>query len=125
MHGSSSTTIPSKQSLPNNNRLYYADKTVTREHFCLWDPDVAAIIPILPKSPQQTVERRHKLNSVISVSHSDLEKLDVFMDLAQNLIVVAYLVQGTPRIDLRALDGGVQPQAAEVQGERHGRECKL
>jgi hypothetical protein len=41
-----------------------------------------------------------------------LEKLDVFMDLAQNLIVVAYLVQGTPHIDLRALDGGVHPQAA-------------
>jgi hypothetical protein len=99
-------------SIPNNNRLYYAEKIVTREHFCLWDPDVAAIIPILPKSPQQTVERWHKLNSVISVAHSDLEKLDVFMDLAQNLIVVAYLVQGTPHIDLRALDGGAHPQAA-------------
>lgn len=101
-------------SVPDNNRLYYADKTITREHLCLWNSDAAAIIPILPKSPQQTVERLHQLNSLISVSHSDLKSLAVLMDLAQNLIVVAHqlTVQGTPHIDLRALDGGVHPQAA-------------
>jgi hypothetical protein len=73
---------------------------------------VAAIIPILPKSQQQTVERwQRTLSSVIPIPYS--EKLDVFMDLAQNLIVVVYLVDETLYIDLRALDGdGVHPQAA-------------
>ncbi|KAG1778226.1 hypothetical protein EV702DRAFT_1094800 [Suillus placidus] len=108
--------------------LCYANKIVTRGHLCLWDQDLAAIIPTLPKSPQNTVERwQRTLSSVISVPHSD--KLDVFMDPAQNLIVVAYVVDETLHIDLRALDGdGVHPQAAgsrlflsglEEYGEHH------
>ncbi|KAG2339284.1 hypothetical protein BDR05DRAFT_1062254 [Suillus weaverae] len=94
------------------NELCYANKIVTRGHLCLWDQDFAAIIPTLPKSPQHTVEQwQRTLSSVISVPHSD--KLEVFMDPAQNLIVVVCVVGETVHIDLRALDSdGVHPQAA-------------
>jgi hypothetical protein len=47
----------------------------------------------------------------MSFPHSD--KLDVFMDPTQNLIVIVYVADETVYIDLRALDGdGVHPQAA-------------
>ncbi|KAG1787056.1 uncharacterized protein HD556DRAFT_1449110 [Suillus plorans] len=104
----------------------YAKKhLVTHGHFFSWDEpdDLAAIIPILPKPSQRTIERYWSLETLRSEPHS--VTLDVLMDLAQNLIAVAYCVTSEDNplesdevvcIDLRALDGdgdGVHPQAAE------------
>ncbi|KAG1905124.1 uncharacterized protein F5891DRAFT_1183835 [Suillus fuscotomentosus] len=86
-------------------------------HFCSWDPigDTAMIFPVLPKPSQQSIRRDWLPGTLCSVPHSYV--LDVFMDPAQNLIAVAYIVDNTTvYINLRALDGdGVHPEAA---GER-------
>ncbi|KAG2134474.1 hypothetical protein DEU56DRAFT_756910 [Suillus clintonianus] len=99
-----------------SKEMRFAQINVTDGHLYTWDvrEDVAAIIPILPKPSQQSVQRdrwQRTLSSIISVPHS--VKLDVFMDLAQNLIAVLYLVDEALYIDLGALDGdGIHPQAA-------------
>ncbi|KAG1861072.1 hypothetical protein C8R48DRAFT_243812 [Suillus tomentosus] len=102
----------------------YANKhLVTHGHFFSWDEpdDLAAIIPILPKPSRRIIERCWSLETLRSEPHS--VTLDVLMDLAQNLIAVAYCVTSEDNplesdevvcIDLRALDGdGVHPQAAQ------------
>ncbi|KAG2141180.1 uncharacterized protein EDB93DRAFT_1338677 [Suillus bovinus] len=95
---------------------------VTGGHLYSWheDNDVAAIIPILPKPSQRTIERSWSRGTLRSVPHSFT--LDVLMDPAQNLIAVAYSVASenhplesdeAVQIDLGALDSdGVHPQAA-------------
>ncbi|KAG1819907.1 hypothetical protein EV424DRAFT_1644688 [Suillus variegatus] len=86
-------------------------------HFCSWDPlgDTAMIFPVHPKPSQQSIRRNWLPGTLCSVPRS--RKLDMFMDPAQNLIAVAYVVDHkTVYINLGALDGdGVHPQAA---GER-------
>ncbi|KAG2057717.1 hypothetical protein BDR06DRAFT_951340 [Suillus hirtellus] len=86
-------------------------------HFCSWNTheDTAMIFPILPKPSQQSIQRNLLPGTLCSVPHSC--NLDVFMDPAQNLIAVAYVIhRKTVYINLGALDGdGVHPQAA---GER-------
>ncbi|KAG1719281.1 hypothetical protein EDB19DRAFT_2030440 [Suillus lakei] len=93
---------------------FYVDEIVTHGHLCLWNDDLAVIIPILPKPSQHTVEHdqwQRTLSSVTSVPHS--YKLDVFMDPAQNLIAVAHVVDEIIYIDIRTLDDdGVHPRAA-------------
>ncbi|KAG2107488.1 uncharacterized protein F5147DRAFT_837394 [Suillus discolor] len=96
---------------------------VSRGHFSSWDEtdDLAAIIPILPKPSQRTIERCWSLETLRLEPHS--VTLDVLIDLAQNLIAVAYCVTSEDNplesdeavfIDLRALDGDdVHPQAAQ------------
>ncbi|KAG2107417.1 uncharacterized protein F5147DRAFT_697184 [Suillus discolor] len=70
------------------------------------------IFPVLPKPSQQSIRRNWLPGTLCSVPHS--YNLDVFMDPAQNLIAVAYVVDHkTVYINLGALDGdGVHPQAA-------------
>lgn len=102
----------------------YANKhLVTHGHFFSWDEpdDLAAIIPILPKPSRRIIERCWSLETLRS--EPDSVTLDVLIDLAQNLIAVAYCVTSEDNplesdevvcIDLRALGGdGVHPQAAE------------
>ncbi|KAG1795299.1 uncharacterized protein HD556DRAFT_376273 [Suillus plorans] len=93
------------------------ENSISGEHFCLWSrlEDTAMVFPVLPKSSQQSIQRSWLPGTLCSVPHSF--NLDVFMDPAQNLIAVAYLVGNkTVYINLGTLDGyGVHPQAA---GER-------
>ncbi|KAG2107406.1 uncharacterized protein F5147DRAFT_774237 [Suillus discolor] len=93
------------------------DNIVTGGHFCSWNPpgDTAMIFPVLPKPSQQSIQRNWLPETLCSVPYS--HNLDVFMDPAQNLIAVAYVVDHkTVYINLGALDGDrVHPQAA---GER-------
>ncbi|KAG2107441.1 uncharacterized protein F5147DRAFT_205501 [Suillus discolor] len=90
------------------------ENIIAGEHFCLWDKleDTAMICSVLPKPSQQSIQRNWLPGTLCSVPHS--LNLDVFMDLAQNLIAVAYVVDHkTVYINLGALDGdGVHPQAA-------------
>ncbi|KAG1727835.1 hypothetical protein EDB19DRAFT_175905 [Suillus lakei] len=68
------------------------------------------LVPILPKPSQQRIERDWSPGTLCPVPRSI--NLDVFMDLTQNLIAVAYTVNKKFYIDLRALDsGGIHPQA--------------
>ncbi|KAG2151234.1 uncharacterized protein EDB93DRAFT_305364 [Suillus bovinus] len=94
---------------------------VTNGHLYSWDDynDVAAIIPILPKPSQQTIEHYWSPGTLCPVPHSIT--LDVLMDPAQNLIAVAYYVTHendfesyeAVYVDLRTLDSdGIHPQAA-------------
>ncbi|KAG1734600.1 hypothetical protein EDB19DRAFT_1143135 [Suillus lakei] len=87
-------------------------KAVTGGHFSMWDKntDLAWVIPIVPKPSQQTFERDWSPGTLCPMRYSD----HVFMDPAQNLIAVVYLVDDeTVYIDLRALDGdSVHPRAA-------------
>ncbi|KAG1819913.1 hypothetical protein EV424DRAFT_917650 [Suillus variegatus] len=86
-------------------------------HFCWWSrqEDTAMIFPVLPKPSQQSIQRNWLPGKLCSVPHS--RNLDVFMDPAQNLIAVAYVVDHKAvYINLGALDSdGVHPEAA---GER-------
>jgi hypothetical protein len=87
---------------------------VTRGHVCSWYPqeDTAEIFPILPEPSQQSFQRNWLPGTLCSVPNS--YNLDMIMNLAQNLIVVAY-VDDDERvyINLRTLDGDeVHPQAA-------------
>ncbi|KAG2107429.1 uncharacterized protein F5147DRAFT_653303 [Suillus discolor] len=86
-------------------------------HLYLWSKqkDTAMIVPVLPKPSQQPIRRNWLPGTLCSVPNS--HNLDVFMDPAQNLIAVAYVVDHkTVYINLGTLDGdGVHPQAA---GER-------
>ncbi|KAG2134468.1 hypothetical protein DEU56DRAFT_407986 [Suillus clintonianus] len=85
-------------------------------HIYTWDihGDVATFIPILPKPSQQIIQRdqwQRTLSSITSTSHS--LNLNVFMDLAQNLIAVLHVIDRALYIGLGALDGdGVHPLAA-------------
>ncbi|KAG2738656.1 hypothetical protein P692DRAFT_20956846, partial [Suillus brevipes Sb2] len=89
-------------------------------HICFWkfSQDWAMIIPILPKPSRLLIRRNWSPGMLCSVPHS--ENLDVFMDPAQNLLAVVYVVPSGPlqshktvHIDLRALnDDSVHPQAA-------------
>ncbi|OJA08870.1 hypothetical protein AZE42_01739 [Rhizopogon vesiculosus] len=85
-------------------------------HLCLWyaDKDSAAILPVLPKPSQQTIEHDWSPGSLCSVPNGD-----VFMDPAQNLIAVATFDNSDlrssdeVRVVLGALDeNGAHPQAA-------------
>lgn len=86
-------------------------------HLYSWNAqeDTATIFPILPKSSQQSIQRNWLPGTLCSVPNS--YNLDVFMDPAQNLIAVVYVVDyETACINLGALDGDhIHPQAA---GER-------
>ncbi|KIK35625.1 hypothetical protein CY34DRAFT_16904 [Suillus luteus UH-Slu-Lm8-n1] len=88
-------------------------------HVCSWYPleDTARIFPILPEPSQRSFQRNWPPGTLCSVPHS--ENLDIIMDLAQNLIAVAYIVDNDNErvyINLGTLDGDeVHPQAA---GER-------
>lgn len=106
-------------SLPKN--MHSDEKFVADGHIYLWDQeeDMAAIIPILPKSSQKTVKRNWSPGTLFLVPDSG--HLDVFMDPAQNLIAIAYSVTDatlesndeTLYIDLGVLDrDGIHPQAA-------------
>ncbi|KAG1838842.1 hypothetical protein C8R48DRAFT_782279 [Suillus tomentosus] len=90
------------------------ENSIAGEHFCLWSrlEDTAMIFPVLPKPSQQPIQRNWLPGTLCSVPNS--HNLDVFMDPAQNLIAVAYVVDNkTVYINLGALDGdGVHPQAA-------------
>ncbi|KIK34628.1 hypothetical protein CY34DRAFT_812802 [Suillus luteus UH-Slu-Lm8-n1] len=89
-------------------------------HICLWkfNQNLAAIIPILSKPSRLQIKRNWSRGTLCSVPHSEI--LDVFMDPAQNLLAVSYVVTGGPlqshktvHVDLRALhDDSVHPQAA-------------
>ncbi|KAG1727726.1 hypothetical protein EDB19DRAFT_189337 [Suillus lakei] len=103
----SSKTVPMRR-VPRSRRKFVADG-----HLYLWNTqeDTATIIPILPKPSQETIQRDWSPGTLCSVPNS--YKLDVFMDPAQNLVAVVYIVRGTVYIDLRALDcDDVHPQAA-------------
>ncbi|KAG1905139.1 uncharacterized protein F5891DRAFT_1255664 [Suillus fuscotomentosus] len=93
------------------------DNIVAGGHFCLWNPprDTAMIFSVLPKPSQQSIQRNWLPGTLCSVPYS--RNLDVFMDPAQNLIAVAYVVDHkTVYINLGALDGDhSHPEAA---GER-------
>ncbi|KAG2131333.1 hypothetical protein DEU56DRAFT_914482 [Suillus clintonianus] len=88
--------------------------SVANGHVSLWDEDddTARIIPILPKPPQQTFQRYWSPGTLCSVPHST--NIDVFMDPAQDLIAVVYIVDHkTTHIDLKTLSvDGVHPRAA-------------
>jgi hypothetical protein len=105
-------------SLPRNLSsicIYIADG-----RFCWWnfDRDLAAIILILPKPSRLQIKRNWSRGTLCSVAH--LTNLDVFMDPAQNLLDVVYVVTCGPlqsdktvHVDLRALnDDSIHPQAA-------------
>jgi hypothetical protein len=93
---------------------------VTGGHICFWkfSQDWAMIIPILPKPSRLLIRRNWSPGMLCSVPHS--RNLDVFMDPAQNLLAVVYVVSSGPlqshktvHIDLRALnDDSVHPKAA-------------
>ncbi|KAG2123594.1 hypothetical protein DEU56DRAFT_917392 [Suillus clintonianus] len=87
---------------------------IANGHVYLWDKDddTARIIPLLPKPPQQAFQRYWSPGTLCSVPHST--NIDVFMDPAQNLIAVVYIVDHkTTFIDLKALSvDGVHPRAA-------------
>ncbi|KAG1758489.1 hypothetical protein EDD22DRAFT_997969 [Suillus occidentalis] len=94
--------------------LDFAPKQIASEHLYMWDwdKDSAIIMPVLPKPPQQPIQRNWSPGTFSLVPHSTT--LNVFMDLAQNLIAVAYFVNPEKLcVDLRALDSDlVHPQAA-------------
>ncbi|KAG1795314.1 uncharacterized protein HD556DRAFT_378037 [Suillus plorans] len=93
------------------------ENIVAGGHFCFWNApgDTAMIFPVFPKPSQQSIQRNWLPGTLCSVPHS--RNLDVFMDPAQNLIAVAYVVDHkTVYINLGTMNGdGVHPQAA---GER-------
>ncbi|KAG1852718.1 hypothetical protein F4604DRAFT_1959020 [Suillus subluteus] len=94
----------------------YYGKNYAGGHLYWWNGlGTAMIYPILPKPSQQSIQRNWLPGTLCSVPHAGI--LDVFMDPAQNLIAVAYIVDHeTVYINLRALDSDdIHPQAA---GER-------
>ncbi|KAG1774430.1 hypothetical protein EV702DRAFT_1241167 [Suillus placidus] len=114
IHSSKTISIP--------DDLYYAGKLIADGHLYLWNQveHVAMIIPIPPK-PSQHTRVRLVAKNVVFTSHTAY--LDIFMDPAQNLIVITHAIGGGPEVawlpevalyvDLEALDGGgVHPQAA-------------
>ncbi|KAG1728455.1 hypothetical protein EDB19DRAFT_160654 [Suillus lakei] len=98
----------------------YGNTFLVNGHLCLFNQEEqsAKIFPILPKPSQQTIERDWSPGSLCSIPNADC--IDVFMDPAQNLIAIAYIIlsgwlEGSHSIyiDLGVLDGdGVHPQAA-------------
>ncbi|KAG1843369.1 hypothetical protein DFJ58DRAFT_747914 [Suillus subalutaceus] len=95
----------------------YRGKRFAGGHLYSWNAheDTATIFPILPKPSQQSIQRNWLPGTLCSVPHS--YNLDVFMDPAQNLIAVVYVVDyKTVYINLGVLDGDdIHPQAT---GER-------
>ncbi|KAG1727720.1 hypothetical protein EDB19DRAFT_2042757 [Suillus lakei] len=95
-------------------KSYSEQKYVAGGHLYLWDQDedLATIIPIFPRPSQQIIQRNWSPGTLCPVSNST--NLDVFMDPAQNLKAVVYMVDHeTLYIDLGALDrDGAHPQAA-------------
>ncbi|KAG1727728.1 hypothetical protein EDB19DRAFT_1833005 [Suillus lakei] len=110
-------TVPIPR-VPLSHKLIFADG-----HLYTWnaEEDKATIMPILPKPSQQAIQRDWSPGMLCLVPQS--HNLDVFMDPAQNLIAVVYVVDyKTVYIDLRTIDGNVHPQAA---GERLFLSAKL
>ncbi|KAG1905118.1 uncharacterized protein F5891DRAFT_1275438 [Suillus fuscotomentosus] len=111
--------LHSFKTVPVTMSQYFREKPniVAGGHFCWWSrqEDTAMIFPVLPKPSQQSIQRNWLPGKLCSVPHS--RNLDVFMDPAQNLIAVAYVVDHKAvYINLGALDSdGVHPEAA---GER-------
>ncbi|KAG2138325.1 hypothetical protein DEU56DRAFT_340379 [Suillus clintonianus] len=111
MHSFKSITLP---------EIFYAkEHLIIDGHLYFWDKyaEMAAIIPILPKSSQRTIERNWSPEMLRSVPNS--VTLDVLMDPTQNLIAVVYSVvddleiNEPVRIDLRELNGDIiHPKAA-------------
>ncbi|KAG0697237.1 hypothetical protein DFH29DRAFT_1082464 [Suillus ampliporus] len=99
-------------------KFYHVDTSIAYGHLSVWDDDndLVAVVPILPKPSQQTIERDWSPGTLCSVPNPTI--LDVFMDPTQNLIAIAYLVfddtqNETLYIDPRALDSGsVHPRVA-------------
>ncbi|KAG1729777.1 hypothetical protein EDB19DRAFT_105390 [Suillus lakei] len=96
---------------------YLAEIFVSNGHLHFWDLEEgsAKIFPILPRPSPQTIEHEWSPGTLSSVPNSTC--LKVFMDTAQNLIVVVSVVNDNTHqiinIDLGTLDGGsVHPQAA-------------
>ncbi|KAG2156197.1 hypothetical protein DEU56DRAFT_906368 [Suillus clintonianus] len=113
--------INSVETVSIPDQFYDGRLSLADGHLCLYnrDEDSAKIFPILPKPSQQTIERGFSPRSLCLVPNTDI--IDVFMDPAQNLIAIAYVITegvcqpGGVRffIELNALDGGgVHPQAA-------------
>ncbi|KAG1819926.1 hypothetical protein EV424DRAFT_1616975 [Suillus variegatus] len=106
--------LHSFKTVPIISSWRYLENSIAGEHFCLWSrlEDTTMIFPVLPKPSQQPIQRNWLPGTLCSVPNS--HNLDVFMDPAQNLIAVAYVVDHkTVYINLGALDGdGVHPQAA-------------
>ncbi|KAG2341841.1 hypothetical protein BDR05DRAFT_430609 [Suillus weaverae] len=96
------------------DELDFLPKQIASGHLYVWDRDEnsAVIMPILPIPPQQQIQRNWSPGTFSSVPNST--NLNVVMDLAQNLIAVAYIVDDERLyVDLRALDSdSVHPQAA-------------
>ncbi|KIK34563.1 hypothetical protein CY34DRAFT_17635 [Suillus luteus UH-Slu-Lm8-n1] len=110
--------------VPIPNELYHTYKFVIDAQLYLWNQyeDMTMIIPVLPKLSQHTIERDW-LPRKLCLTPPHTNFLDIFMDPAQNLIVIAHYISGGPvaawppeqmlYIELRALyGGGVRPQAA-------------
>ncbi|KAG2127983.1 hypothetical protein DEU56DRAFT_524701 [Suillus clintonianus] len=106
--------VDSFEPFPIPYKLYTTGMIIASGHVYFWDKDddTARIIPLLPKPPQQTFQRYWSPGTLCSVPHST--NIAVFMDPAQNLIAVAYIVDHkTTFIDLKALSvDGVHPRAA-------------
>ncbi|KAG2138328.1 hypothetical protein DEU56DRAFT_912485 [Suillus clintonianus] len=95
------------------DELDFSQKNFASGHLyvCDRDEDSAVIMPILPKPPQQSIQRNWSPGTLRSVPNST--NLNVLMDLAQNLIAVVYIVDDERlHVDLRALESDrVHPQA--------------
>ncbi|KAG2107427.1 uncharacterized protein F5147DRAFT_761279 [Suillus discolor] len=103
------------------------DDIVAGGHFYWWNKqdDTAMILPVLPKPSQQTIWRNWPPGTLCSVPHS--RSLDMFMDPAQNLIAVAYVVDyKRTYINLGSLDGdGASPSGCWRETVYVGRVRKL
>ncbi|KAG2111827.1 hypothetical protein DEU56DRAFT_204464 [Suillus clintonianus] len=94
---------------------------VANGHLCLWNSKQGLVMvsPILPKASQQTIKRDPSTRPLYSNPNAHI--FDVFMDPAQNLIAIAYVItddhleSGNAMfcIEIEALDGsGIHPRAA-------------
>ncbi|OAX31399.1 hypothetical protein K503DRAFT_87211 [Rhizopogon vinicolor AM-OR11-026] len=108
IHSSKTISIP---------KQYYGDqRRFINGHLFLWGYGQPKIFPILPEPLQHTIDRDWSRESLCPV---DATIVSIDLDMSQNLVAVAYIIDDTLEIDdkkiyidLGALDGdGIPPQA--------------
>ncbi|OJA12063.1 hypothetical protein AZE42_02194 [Rhizopogon vesiculosus] len=108
IHSSKSISVPKQD--------WGAQRRFINGHLFFWSNRQQKIFPILPEPSQHTADRDWSRESLCPV---DATIVSIDLDMSQNLIAVAYIIDETLEIDdkriyvdLGALDGdGIPPQA--------------